>query len=38
LWNDHVIADLGDGASLLQIDRLFLQELSGGATASRARM
>ena len=29
VWRDHVIADLGDGMALLQIDRLFLHELSG---------
>jgi 3-isopropylmalate/(R)-2-methylmalate dehydratase large subunit len=30
VWRDHVIADLGDDAALLQIDRLFLHEMSGG--------
>lgn len=30
VWTDHVIADLGDGTFLLQIDRLFLHDLSGG--------
>lgn len=29
VWNEHVIADLGDETSLLQIDRLFLHEMSG---------
>lgn len=29
VWSDHVIADLGDNTSLLQIDRLFLHEMSG---------
>jgi 3-isopropylmalate/(R)-2-methylmalate dehydratase large subunit len=29
VWADHVIADLGDNTSLLQIDRLFLHERSG---------
>ena len=29
VWRDHVIADLGDDAALLQIDRLFLHEMSG---------
>ena len=29
VWSDHVIKDLGDNAALLQIDRLFLHELSG---------
>jgi 3-isopropylmalate/(R)-2-methylmalate dehydratase large subunit len=31
VWNSHVIADLGDRTSLLQVDRLFLHELSGSA-------
>ncbi|MBM3567416.1 MAG: 3-isopropylmalate dehydratase large subunit [Alphaproteobacteria bacterium] len=29
VWSDHVIADLGDNTALLQIDRLFLHEMSG---------
>ena len=29
VWSDHLIKDLGDNAALLQIDRLFLHELSG---------
>jgi len=29
VWSDHVIADLGDDTYLLQIDRLFLHEMSG---------
>jgi len=29
IWDDHVIADLGEGSYLLQIDRLFLHEMSG---------
>jgi len=29
VWSDHVIADLGENTSLLQIDRLFLHEMSG---------
>jgi 3-isopropylmalate/(R)-2-methylmalate dehydratase large subunit len=29
VWSDHVIADLGDNTYLLQIDRLFLHEMSG---------
>jgi 3-isopropylmalate/(R)-2-methylmalate dehydratase large subunit len=29
IWNEHAIADLGEGAALLQIDRLFLHELGG---------
>jgi 3-isopropylmalate/(R)-2-methylmalate dehydratase large subunit len=29
VWNEHVIADLGDGAALIQMDRLFLHELAG---------
>jgi 3-isopropylmalate/(R)-2-methylmalate dehydratase large subunit len=32
VWNDHFIADLGDNTHLLQIDRLFLHELSGSVT------
>lgn len=30
MWNDHVIADLGDGAYLLQVDRLLLHDVTGG--------
>ena len=29
LWDEHVVADLGDGASLLYIDRVFLHERTG---------
>ncbi len=29
VWRDHVISDLGDDTALLQIDRLFLHEMSG---------
>ena len=29
VWDEHVIADLGDNTYLLQIDRLFLHEMSG---------
>jgi len=29
VWDDHVIAKLGEDADLLQIDRLVLHELSG---------
>ena len=29
VWEDHVIAKLGEDADLLQIDRLVLHELSG---------
>jgi 3-isopropylmalate/(R)-2-methylmalate dehydratase large subunit len=32
VWSDHFIADLGDNTHLLQIDRLFLHELSGSVT------
>ena len=32
IWSSHVVADMGDGASLLHIDRNFQHELSG-ATA-----
>jgi 3-isopropylmalate/(R)-2-methylmalate dehydratase large subunit len=35
MWNDHAIADLGDGAALLQIDRLFLHDLSGSAAIAK---
>jgi len=35
MWKDHVIADLGGGAALLQIDRLFLHELSGSRAIER---
>lgn len=31
VWNDHVIADLGEDTALLQIDRLFLHEMSGSS-------
>ena len=30
LWDSHVVADLGDGWSLLHIDRHLLHDLSGG--------
>ncbi len=29
LWQQHLVADLGDGASLLHIDRIFLHERTG---------
>lgn len=29
IWNEHVIADLGDGACLLQVDRLLLHDVTG---------
>ena len=29
IWQDHLIADLGDGSSLLHIDRVFLHERTG---------
>jgi 3-isopropylmalate/(R)-2-methylmalate dehydratase large subunit len=32
VWSDHFITDLGDDTHLLQIDRLFLHELSGSVT------
>ncbi|GAA5232554.1 3-isopropylmalate dehydratase large subunit [Verticiella sediminum] len=31
IWSTHVIAELGGGTALLQIDRLFLHDLSGSA-------
>lgn len=30
LWSHHAIADLGDGAALVLIDRIFLHERTGG--------
>lgn len=35
VWDDHVICGLDGGASLLQIDRLLLHELSGGVALRR---
>ena len=35
MWNDHVIADLGEGAALLQIDRLFLHDLGGAPVLAK---
>lgn len=32
VWDDHVIADLGNDTYLLQIDRLFMHELSGSTS------
>lgn len=29
LWDEHVVTDMGDGASLLYIDRIFLHERTG---------
>ena len=29
VWNQHVVADLGDGVSLLHVDRNFIHDLSG---------
>ena len=29
IWDDHLITDLGDGSSLLHIDRVFLHERTG---------
>ncbi len=29
LWQQHLVADLGDGASLLHVDRIFLHERTG---------
>jgi 3-isopropylmalate/(R)-2-methylmalate dehydratase large subunit len=29
LWDEHLVADLGDGTSLLYIDRIFLHERTG---------
>ncbi|WP_160120786.1 3-isopropylmalate dehydratase large subunit [Rhodovarius lipocyclicus] len=30
IWDSHVVADLGDGWSLLYLDRILLHDLSGG--------
>lgn len=30
LWNAHCVAKLGDGSSLIYIDRVFLHERTGG--------
>lgn len=38
VWDDHVIADLGDDTCLLQIDRLFLHDLSGSAAFRKLEM
>jgi 3-isopropylmalate/(R)-2-methylmalate dehydratase large subunit len=35
VWDDHVIADLGEDSYLLQIDRLFLHEISGSVALRR---
>jgi 3-isopropylmalate/(R)-2-methylmalate dehydratase large subunit len=32
IWDAHVVADLGEGQSLLHIDRIFLHERTGPAT------
>jgi 3-isopropylmalate/(R)-2-methylmalate dehydratase large subunit len=32
LWDGHVVADLGDGAALLYIDRVFLHERTGSVS------
>jgi len=32
LWDAHVVADLGDGAALLYIDRVFLHERTGSVS------
>lgn len=32
IWDDHIIADLGDGAFLVHIDRHFLHEVSGAVS------
>ena len=37
LWDDHVIAELGDGASLLQVDRHVLHEVSSAAAFETLR-
>ncbi len=30
IWDQHLIADLGDGTGLLAIDRILLHERTGG--------
>ncbi|MEZ5909854.1 MAG: 3-isopropylmalate dehydratase large subunit [Hyphomicrobiaceae bacterium] len=35
VWDDHVIADMGDNTFLLSMDRLFLHDLSGSAALIR---
>ena len=35
LWNEHLIADLGDGTSLIYIDRVFLHERTGSVALKR---
>ena len=30
LWRQHLVAELGEGASLVHIDRVFLHERTGG--------
>ena len=32
IWDDHVVADLGDGSFLIHIDRNFLHEVSGAVS------
>ncbi len=32
LWDEHAVADLGDGATLLYIDRIFLHERTGSVS------
>ncbi|AUW58788.1 3-isopropylmalate dehydratase large subunit [Sphingobium sp. SCG-1] len=32
IWDDHTVADLGDGAFLIHIDRNFLHEVSGAVS------
>ena len=37
VWDEHAIADLGDGVSLLQVDRHILQEVSSAAAFQSLR-
>ncbi|HEX7658984.1 MAG TPA: 3-isopropylmalate dehydratase large subunit [Pseudonocardiaceae bacterium] len=37
IWDEHVIAELDDGASLLSIDRILLHERSGGVALRSLR-
>ncbi|MCY4210846.1 MAG: 3-isopropylmalate dehydratase large subunit [Gammaproteobacteria bacterium] len=34
IWDDHLVADLGDGSCLLHIDRVFLHERTGSIALS----
>ena len=38
IWTDHVIEELGEGVSLLQIDRVFLHEVTGGVSLRELKL